>query len=797
MEPHERGSEAGDGAAARRGRRLVLAAALLVWLSLALPLALGWETLYFRDVFNHHLPAKSFGVPQLAAGRIPAINPTCGVGQPYRGDPGMLAFYPGNVLYLALPFWSAFNLHYLLHWLLAFGTFWALARRLGLGSAGSALAALTWAGSGWALSTLTFYNLVVVAAWWPLVLLGGVLGGRRGIALGGLACGLALLGGEPLTAALGLAPLLALTVPRQGWRRGVATAVGIGGLGLLIALPQLVASLRVLGYSLRGTVGVHAGAHFALRPARLLELLVALPFGLPQGLGADQFWGAPVLGRPPFVLSLHFGVVALVLTLVGARRRPAWTALPLAGLALAWLGGLAPGALSGVTAGLFRFPEKFLFWFALGVPLLAGLGLQAVTSISAGEGDAGKRGKVERAPTPGWAVAAGLAVLMSALAVLAVQTGPRLVAMLAPWLSPEGVAIISASQVPRWFAASLLAAALLAATVWALRRRHAVALLLLQLLALLPLIQLVPTDSTAFYRQPPRFARELAAGTPVVSATRTSAIPRPKPSYRLPRGATRALWRHIDHLDLAYPTAIRAGLRQPLCPDAVGLHTPTMHLLTGALREIEESRLLPWLRALGVEAVVRVDRPRRAGWRRLAEEERFGVPTHLYTLEDPAPEVWWPEAVVPVAGPEEAFWTVADGADPLRRVVVPRELEPPVQEHRAGGRVRLVEEAPDRLVVEVEGPGGLLALRRSFHPIYRAVLEPTDGSHGARRLATYPLNLVLMGVEVPPGRHRVVVEVSAWPETLAGLVALCLALGLVWIVVSRRVPTEAELPAST
>ena len=117
------------------GLKAVALAALALWLWAAVPLAMGWRTLYFRDVFTTHLPVKAFGAAELRAGRIPAFNPGWGLGQPFRGNPNALPFYPGNVLYLILPFWSAFNLHYALHWLLAALTMAALARALGQGPA--------------------------------------------------------------------------------------------------------------------------------------------------------------------------------------------------------------------------------------------------------------------------------------------------------------------------------------------------------------------------------------------------------------------------------------------------------------------------------------------------------------------------------------------------------------------------------------------------------------------------------------------------------------------------------------
>jgi len=763
-------SGARETSTARRERRLVLLAALLVWLSVALPLALGWETLYFRDVFNHFLPFKSFGVQALAEGEVPAINPTVGLGQPHRGDPGNLSFYPGNLLFLALPFWSALNLHYALHWLLAFVTFRGLARALGLSPVGAALAALTYAGSGWMLSNLSFHNLLVVAAWWPWVLRGGVVGGRRGVALGGLACGLALLGGEPVTACLGLVPLLALTVSRWGLRRGVLLGLAIGAVGLGIALPQLLAALRVMGFSQRVAGGVPPATAYSLHPARLFELLMAAPFGTPDGLGTEGFWAGRILRRPPFVLSLHFGVVALALAVTGALRRPLWAAGAGLGLLLAGLGRLAPEALFEWSGGLFRFPEKFLFWFALFVPLLAGRAVEEVP------GEGGAKTPAEDAPGVRRAMwsAGSLAVLAVALLAAVYFAGAGMVRWLAAARDPGEIMEITASQLPRWFAALLLAVVLLALTTWAVRRRRVTAVLLLQALALLPLLQLIPTAETGRFRRPAPWATDLAAGSAVVSIPHTATFPRADPKYRLAPGSTRADLRHIRHLDLDFPTGVRAGLTYPLGPDAVGLHTPLIHLVYRRLRTLDDHGLLRWLRVLGTERVVRLDRPAGAaadGWRRVDRATRAGVPTHLYALERPAPAVWWPEELVSVASPLDAFQWVAETDDPVGRVAVPAQLD-----HRPGAAVRLVDSTPDRIEIEVQGEGGVLVVRRSFHPIYRAVAQesPLDPKQPGQEqeLATLPVDLVLLGVQVPPGRQRVVLEVSAGPEWMATAVAL-------------------------
>ncbi|MEO8198509.1 MAG: hypothetical protein ABI689_17485, partial [Thermoanaerobaculia bacterium] len=309
----------------RRGERLILAVLAAVWLLFSLPLLLEQRTLLQRDVFTTHLQMKAFGAAALAHGRVPAFDPIWALGQPFAGNPNALAFYPGNLLYLVLPFWSAFNAHYVLHWLLAFVTFRKLARELDQSALGSTMAALTYAGSGYVLSCLTFYNLIAVAAWLPLVLWGLARGGRRGTLWGGIACGMMLLGGEPVTAALAVALMALVAVERQGWRRGFASALAVGGLGLVVALPQVVAAARTFGFTYRGAHGLLAeqAANHALHPLRLLELLLPLPWGWPAELGRFGYWSS-VTPIAPYIYTIHFGVLALALAFFAPKRRWRW-----------------------------------------------------------------------------------------------------------------------------------------------------------------------------------------------------------------------------------------------------------------------------------------------------------------------------------------------------------------------------------------------------------------------------------------------------------------------------------------
>ncbi|HEY0555851.1 MAG TPA: hypothetical protein VGG20_16475 [Thermoanaerobaculia bacterium] len=721
-----------------RGLALVALAALALWLWATVPLALGQRTLYFRDVFTTHLPLKAFGAAQLHQGRIPAFNPTWGLGQPFRGDPNALPFYPGNLLYLVLPFWNAFNLHYALHWLLAALGMAGLARALGQGRPAALVAGLTYAGSGWILSGLTFYNLLAVSAWWPLVLLGAVRGGRKGIAFGGLACGLALLAGEPVTAALGIVPLLLVAIQRHGPRRGVLTSLGIGLTGLLIALPQLVATARILGFTSRGALGaagIGAG-RFHLGLARLLELLVPFPFGHPWDLGKGGYWPWDDQPGLPYILTLHLGIVGLWLALAGARRSrqsKGWAALGLAGIVLAWAGALGGDALVAISHGLMRYPEKLLFWFALAASLLAGWGLEGVLATA-------------RA-WKGAAVGAGLAL---AAAVGVFLTGSRFAGWLAAGhVDPSLAADAARNRVGAWIVALVLAAAFLGIAALAARRRSATGLAAAQLLALLPLGGLVMTAPIAAFAPSPWLA-QIGPKAQVVPGGPSG--PLSDPSYL-------TLVR-INAWDLGPAPGVAAGLSYPLAKDLDGLYSPLSASVLLHLPALDADARANWLRTLGVRAAVLSEEPGTSRLQLVAIGGRFGGRARLYAVSSPAPSAWWPRSVTPARNAGDAFAYVSRAPDPVSDVIAARPVD-----HHPGARITMGEESPDRIEVDVWGDGGLLVLRRAFQPLFQATA-------GGRPLPTLPVNLNLLGVEVPPGNHRVWIEVGAGPEAAAGGIAV-------------------------
>lgn len=737
-----------------RATALVAAAIVAFWLALVLPLLVGQRTLLLRDVFTTHLPYKAFGAESLARGEVPAVFPDWALGQPFRGNPNALPFYPGNLLYLALPFWSAFNLHYVLHWALAALGMARLARAYGLGAEAAALAALAYGGSGYLLSTLTFYNLITVAAWAPWVLAGLARGGVRGAAAGGLACGLMLLGGEPLTAALVVPAMAVVALDRQGARRGLPLALAVGALGLALAAPQIVATARILPESWRALAGIeaHQVAANDVHPFRLLELLLPLPWGWPSSWDRFSYWAPRVTPELPYVFTLHFGVVACALAFAAARRRPALAALGLGGLAGAWALGLSPELTRTLTLGLFRYPQKLLLLVALAGALLAGCGLERLL------------GEEEARPRPWWFAAGAL----GALAVGLLVAFPELAELLRVHLAARGNALVATTQAAHWIVGLLAAALLVAGAGWAVARRSGAGLVACQALALVQLAPAWLTDATARYRAPSPWARTVAAEA---GARSVVAVPAAFPWWeerqpygeeaRSPAGQAR-----IARLDLEPPFATLYGLASPLAPDLEGLSSARSVELARRLAAASWEERLPWLRRLGVGWVTRNVAGEIAGLEPVESVDRFGTPTTLFRLAGAQPLVRWPERLALARDRAAAFAAVAEGRVPDGAALIERPVD-----HHPDARVELLEERTDEIRFEVEGEGGLAVVGRAYWSFYQARLE--DGT----LLATQPADLALLGVEVPPGRHRVLVEVS-WRGERAGAALALLALAL-------------------
>lgn len=725
---------------------LAVAFALLV-----LPLVAGWEMLVLRDNLVTHRPLKAFGAEWLRQGSIPAFNPTWAAGQPFAGNPNALPFYPGNALYWLLPFETAFHLHFVLHALLGFFGAFCLIRTLGASVAAAQLGAATFVGQGYFLSSWSFYNLLTVAAWVPWVLLGLARGGVRGLALGGLACGCMLLGGEPITAALVVPVMLVAATVRCSPLEGVARVGAVGMFGLLLALPQLAATLPVLPEIVRTTRGIDprlVGVQ-DLHPARLLELFLPLPFGFPTEFGPLGTWASRVTPLQPYIFTIYAGIVALVCAAFAWQPARRWLAVAVGGLLAALCLGRVPELLQLASGGMFRYPQKFLVWYAIGIAVSAGFGLDALLASR-------------------WGARAflWLAGLLGGASAALHFGRERAAELLAAAWAPGGAAV-AGLHLRFWTGWLLLASVLAWFAGWAAKRQRGAYLVLVQTAAILQLLPALGKDAREAYFEPPPFREALGERRRLFVAPWMVFPWEERRTY--PQGALNASGlARLTYRDLEPWAGIPLGLSYPLAPDLEGVYSARWFDLLEAVRVLDWEGRVPWFRRLGVEAVVRSPGRPVPGLEHLAREERFGVPTDLEGVIGVLPEARWPDELLVASSLPSSVRAVGWGALDAGQVFVPAPVP-----HSRQGRAELLLAAPDRLEIEVDSGGGVVVLQRAYWSLYRATIVESS-----RVLETMPVDFALLGIRVPPGRHRVVVEARIPGLTWAAGVSILLALGL-------------------
>jgi hypothetical protein len=295
----------------------------------------------------------------------------------------------------------------------------------------------------------------------------------------------------------------------------------------------------------------------------------------------------------------------------------------------------------------------------------------------------------------------------------------------------------------------------------------------LQALALLQLAPTLATDSVAELAPPAPWIAKLGEARSV--ALVSSAFP-PWGTEVAMRGVESVAegWRDV-RLDLDPATGALHGLTYPLAPDLDGLFSPLQSLLYDNLARFGWPARIQWLRLLGAQWLVRHDDGMPPPPLELvATEPRRSARAELYRIPDPAPAVFWPQEVLAADSPIQALAMVTHLPDPLATAVASRPVE-----HRAGGRVELLASEDDTLRLAVTSGGGLLVVQRAYFPSLEARLA--DG----RKLPTLPVDLILLGVEIPAGSHEVRIAPSRRPEAIAGAVAL-LAVALAGWVGWRR-----------
>lgn len=354
-------------------------------------------TFFARDVSTFHYPLKRLVTESYRHGEWPLWNPYIQMGQPLLANPNSMALYPTQILFQWLPFEVAFELHFVLHCILAGVSAFCLARKLGLSQRAAFLAAGVYNFSGITLSCVNLFNILPVVAFLPLLplLLLRVINlpNPSSLTLAGivLACFFLLL--EPLSSlATGLF-LIGVYVGARGQTlkapsrlKAPAALLLVVTLGLLLAAAQWIPTLELMRDSGRsGGLTLEAATFWSLHPITLLQTICPRIFGEYFRLNAPVPWASRFFdNREPYFLSCYFGTVPLLLAAcAGCFRRDRVSLLLSCVGASALL--LSFGRYTPLYSWLFewlpvfrygRYPIKFMLTVNLCLALLAGSGLE-------------------------------------------------------------------------------------------------------------------------------------------------------------------------------------------------------------------------------------------------------------------------------------------------------------------------------------------------------------------------------------------------------------------------------------
>ncbi|HEY7574142.1 MAG TPA: hypothetical protein VIB08_03210, partial [Thermoanaerobaculia bacterium] len=618
------------------------------------------------------------------------------------------------------------------------------------------LGAIAFAFSGVSVSEVVYTNYqpgFALLPWALLLFLRVREAPRTGLTALSLAFGLLFLAGDVITSslAIGLCVLWTLMeVPRAQWGGLLRSGAAAVGLGVLIALPQIAATVAWVPHTTRSVLGVRfwEALIYSVSPFRLLELVVPFPFSSSAGAEAYRAWGLGVFdGKPAgFFLTFYCGALPVFgLMLARRERRGAERfALALMGISLliavpgVLLKRLAPMAVFPLP---LRYPEKVMVLFTLGLAILAAIGFDRL-----------RRG--ERLGRWALVVAAILASIAAVATFWPETTGAAAISLVG---GPLDVAALAGREIASSFAGGglLWTASLLAAWgLWTPSAPRAAVPLAIVVLTLVPIAanrRIAASYAEEDLLAPPAFARWVrredpegrfrVLGEPLFRAEsrRERRIMSADPGHLLYYARnfdnyTHALWgigtvfnNDFDHGDLS--------------------RLDTLRKISFAASQYRDSQSFWSTYALRF-GVSYPDLEPIAGFRRIG-----GDALQVWSVNETAlPAIRLAEKWREASSAVEAGASVA--------AIAPSEVLVETGRRAAGensGRVAVRSQSPERLDLEVEPakPGYLFVLR-GYWPFRRVTVD-------GKPVETFPAQVAFTAVPIPAGRHEV-----AWEERLPG-----------------------------
>lgn len=349
---------------------------LLLTLLAYADILLGIRGLFLEDLIGYHFPMKHIVREAVRSGEFPYWNPLYSAGQPLAANPAYELFYPPQWLVYVLPYAYAFQLHIILHFVIAAIGVFFLIRTFGVKPLPSAIGAAAFVFSGPYLSLSAKLPILFAVSWMPLVLLLvkrllDAFSIRRLFAAAAVA-GVQLIIGEPTmvmqTWALIGAFALYRMIKTRGWRSIALPVIACGVLAALIAAVQIVPAIDFARDTVRSRgLPFRFASNWSFPFERLEELPMPQLFWHVNGNDSQPAMRTLYRDRiVPFLSNVYCGVFFVVLAIAGifAAIRGRWWFLTIFGASvIVAMGDHTPLLQLLYDAGLvnaIRYPEKFI-----------------------------------------------------------------------------------------------------------------------------------------------------------------------------------------------------------------------------------------------------------------------------------------------------------------------------------------------------------------------------------------------------------------------------------------------------
>ncbi len=135
------------------------------------PRGIPFKNFLITDPIRQQIVWKKIVIDQWKSGHVPSWNPYSFSGTPLAANIQSGAFYPLNILFLALPFPFAWTIIIIFEPLLTGIFFYLYVRRKGLEPLACLFGAIVWSFSGFNIAWLTWGTITHVSLWLPLILL--------------------------------------------------------------------------------------------------------------------------------------------------------------------------------------------------------------------------------------------------------------------------------------------------------------------------------------------------------------------------------------------------------------------------------------------------------------------------------------------------------------------------------------------------------------------------------------------------------------------------------------------------